>query len=140
VSSYYYMCPHTTICFLILLHVSSYYYMCPHATIYVSSYYVSLCYHICVLILLYVSSYYYIRVFILLNMCAHNTIYRVEHLECGSELQAALTRAMLRVLLWRENKPFWREKLLLRQLREEAFREAHFDAHPLILAAHVPVL
>ena len=33
-----YMCPHTTICVLILLHVSAYYYMCPH-TIYVSSWY-----------------------------------------------------------------------------------------------------
>ena len=42
-----YMCPHTTICVLMLLFVSSYYYicvlirlhMCPHTTIYVSSYY-----------------------------------------------------------------------------------------------------
>jgi hypothetical protein len=76
VSSYYYMCPHTTtICVLILLH------MCPHTTTYVSSYY-----YICVLIgfkdsvsenytfvliLLYVSSYYYICVLILLHMCPH---------------------------------------------------------------------
>ena len=68
-----YMCPHTTICVLIL-HVSSYYYMCPrekkvrnyvcphttmcpHTTIYVSSYY-DICPHtiIYVLILLHVSS------------------------------------------------------------------------------------
>jgi hypothetical protein len=47
VSSYYYMCPHTTThvfsynhtCVLILLHVSSYYYMCPHTTTCVSSSY-----------------------------------------------------------------------------------------------------
>ncbi len=69
-----YICPHTTMCVLILLHVfpytpicvrillcvSSYYcyicvlillYICPHTTIYVSSYY------ICVLVLLYVFAY-----------------------------------------------------------------------------------
>ena len=49
VSSYCYVCvlvcPHTTICVLIQLHVSSYYYTCPHTTISVSSYY-----SICVLI------------------------------------------------------------------------------------------
>jgi hypothetical protein len=70
-SSYYYMCPHTTI------YVSSYYCICvlirtslsapegPHSdqtTVYVSSYY-----YICVLILQYVSSYY--------CMCPHTTIY-----------------------------------------------------------------
>ena len=42
VSSYCYMCPHTTTCVLILL------YMCLHSTIYASSYY-----YICVLILIY---------------------------------------------------------------------------------------
>ena len=55
VSSYYgmcvliplYVCPHTTICVLILRYVSSYYNMCPHTTIYVFSYN-----YICVLLLL----------------------------------------------------------------------------------------
>ncbi len=47
--------------------VSSYYYMCPHTTICVSS-----SYYICVLILLY--SYYYICVLIQLHMCPHTRI------------------------------------------------------------------
>jgi hypothetical protein len=55
----YYMCPHTTICVLILPYVSSYYYICvlrlqyiyPHTTVCVSSYY-----YICMLILLILSS------------------------------------------------------------------------------------
>jgi hypothetical protein len=67
VSAYCYLCPHTTICVLILLSVSSYYYMCPHTSICVlillsvSAYYY-LCPHtsICVRILLSVSSYYYL--------------------------------------------------------------------------------
>jgi hypothetical protein len=39
VSSYYYMCPRTTISICVFMHlsVSSYYCMCPHTTIYVSS-------------------------------------------------------------------------------------------------------
>jgi hypothetical protein len=49
------MCPHTTICVLILLYLSSCYCMCPHTTI-------------CVLILLYVF------VLILLYVCSHTTI------------------------------------------------------------------
>jgi hypothetical protein len=64
VSSYYYMCPHTTICFLILLC------MCPHTTVYVSSYY-----YVCVLILLYMCPHTTICVLILLYMCPHTTIY-----------------------------------------------------------------
>ncbi len=56
-------------------YVSSYYYMCPHTTLYVSSsYYVSSYYCICVLLLLHMSSYYYICVLILLYMCPHTTI------------------------------------------------------------------
>jgi hypothetical protein len=78
------MCPHTTICVLILLYVSSYccyicvlnYYMCPHtAAIYVSSYYY-MCPHTAAI---YVSSYYYINLtmcaLILLYICPDNTIY-----------------------------------------------------------------
>ena len=57
-----YMCPHTTICVLILL-----YPICVLILQYVSSYYdVSSYYYICVLILPHVSSYY--------NMCPHTTI------------------------------------------------------------------
>jgi hypothetical protein len=73
-----FMCPHTTIyvssyCYvfvLILLYVSSYCYMCPHST---------MCPHttvltpLCVLILQCVSSYYY--VLILQHMCPHSTMY-----------------------------------------------------------------
>jgi hypothetical protein len=93
VSSYCYMCvlilhmcPHPTICVLILL------YRCPHTTIHVSSYcYVCvrillyMCPHtaMCVRILLYmcphtaicVSAYYYTCVLILLYMCPHTAIY-----------------------------------------------------------------
>jgi hypothetical protein len=62
------MCPHATICVLILL------YMCPHNTTFVSSY-DYMCPHatICVLILQYVSSY-YICVLMLLYMCPHITM------------------------------------------------------------------
>jgi len=66
------VCPHTTVCVLILLYVSSYHFMCPHTT---------MCPHITigVLILLYVSSYHYIYVLIPsdlpLYMCPHTTIY-----------------------------------------------------------------
>ena len=49
---------------------SSYYCMCPHTTVYVSSYY-----YVCVLILLYVSSYCCMCVLILLCMCPHTTVY-----------------------------------------------------------------
>ena len=67
VSSYYYMCSHTT--------------MCPHTTMYVSSYY-----YIYVLILLYVSSYYYACVYrackkacgggwMNSSLCPHSTIF-----------------------------------------------------------------
>jgi hypothetical protein len=70
-SSYYYVCPHATVCILIRLH------MCPHTAICVSSYG-----YTCVLILLYmcphtaihVSSYYFILVLILLHMCPHSPI------------------------------------------------------------------
>jgi hypothetical protein len=65
-----YMCPHTTICVLVLLYVSSYYvcvlihqyvssyyYMCPHPvssySIYVSSYHYMCPHTLCVLILLF---------------------------------------------------------------------------------------
>jgi hypothetical protein len=58
-----YVCPPTTVCVRILLH------MCPQTTTYVSSYY-----YTCVLILLYVSSDYYICVLILLYMCPHTTV------------------------------------------------------------------
>ena len=68
------LCPLTTICVLILLHVYSYYYMCPHTTV-------------CVLLrvpakrdadtctAIYVSSYYYMCVLILLDKCPHTTTY-----------------------------------------------------------------
>jgi hypothetical protein len=46
----YYMCSHTSICVLVLLH------MCPHTTFHASSYY-----YICVPILVHVSSYYYMQ-------------------------------------------------------------------------------
>jgi hypothetical protein len=68
-----YMCPHTTICVLILLYVSSYYYMCPHTmcphtTICVSSYY-----YMCLHTNLCASSYCYVCVLIpvaaLLQLC-----------------------------------------------------------------------
>jgi hypothetical protein len=60
VLSYFYLCPHTTICVRILL------YMCPHNTMYVSSYY-----YMCVLILLCVRI--LLCVLILLYMCPHTT-------------------------------------------------------------------
>ncbi len=109
VSSYYHacvlillcMCPHTTMCVLILLYVSSYYYICvlyiliPLVQLYAD---VSPYVYICVLILLYacvrphntiyVSSYYciyrercidwhvaWVFVLILLYMCLHTTLY-----------------------------------------------------------------
>ena len=75
VSSCYYMCPHTTLCVLMLLYVSSYYYICLLMLLYVSSYY-----YIRALVLLYLdvpiswpsSSYYYIYVLIL----PHTTVPR----------------------------------------------------------------
>jgi hypothetical protein len=109
-SSYYYicalillhLCPHTSICVLILLYVPSYYYMCPHTNyvvfittqtchggpLYYSSrlanlknfnYYIfkkNFNYYtiVCVLMLLYVSSYYYISVRIILYICPHTAI------------------------------------------------------------------
>jgi hypothetical protein len=62
VSSYYCVCPHTTIC------VSSYYY------IYVSSICVSSCYYMCPHTTVYVSSFFCVCVLILLCMCPHTTI------------------------------------------------------------------
>ena len=59
-----YMCPHTTICVLILLFLCphtamSIYYVCLHTTIYLPLIILHMCPHttICVLILLHVSSY-----------------------------------------------------------------------------------
>jgi hypothetical protein len=59
VSSYYHMCPHATICVLMLLYVSSYYhicvlmllYTCPHTPTYHTS---ASYYRVCVLILIYI--------------------------------------------------------------------------------------
>ena len=66
-------CPETSASYY---NVSSYYHMCPHTTIYVSSYY-----YICVRILLYgvfillhVSSYYHICVLTLLYICPQTTM------------------------------------------------------------------
>ena len=105
---YIYLCPHTTICVLILLYmcphtttcphttlsVSSYYYLFPHTTIYVSSYYF-ICPHttICVCILLYlcphttpsvlsVSSYRRLLARLPLYMCPHtggSSLYMCPH-------------------------------------------------------------
>jgi hypothetical protein len=70
-SSYYYMCPHTT------MYVSSYLilvYICSQTTIHVSSYY-----YACVLILFHVSSYYHIcvltRLCVLTLLCVLKLLY-----------------------------------------------------------------
>ncbi len=72
VSSYLYMCPHTSSLLILLLR------MCPHITItYVSSYSYT-CVHIALLatcVSPFYSSYYYLCALILLHMCPHTTIY-----------------------------------------------------------------
>ncbi len=69
VSSYYFMCPHTTICVLILC-------MCPHT--------------------IYVSAYYYMCVFILLYMCPHYSIlqYQVTLGESLRKLEAEYSNSV----------------------------------------------
>ncbi len=84
VSSCYYVCPHTTICVLMLL------YVCPRTTVYVSSYYyicVPIPLYMCPHTTIYVSSCYYMCVLELLSMCPHTTVYYCVLILLSSMLQ-----------------------------------------------------
>ena len=94
VSSYYYVslllvfCPHTTTCVLILLHVSSYYYICVLVLLPLFCrqlihadlpFLLYMCPHMCPHTTTYVSSYYYIRVLILLPLFYRQLIHAAPH-------------------------------------------------------------
>ena len=126
-----YVCPHTTICVLILLlytggcafrYVCPH--MCPHTTIYMSSYYcilvdalpgisVLILLHICVLILL------YICVLILLlqyiHICPHTTIYKRMRCELAlnDKLDAYYYISRMQLYIWSPHTPIHLQCVLI---------------------------